>query len=136
MRDNGRKILIENIQNCDSFPSNVVVSAIQGLCHLGERGDEKFLLPLLEHYDKKIAAAALSSLCFHFEFTKKLLNRIIQFASEYPRDEEEHELQRTAIFILADLATEDDTLLPFRNKLRFLLTNFFEIVILYYATAP
>jgi hypothetical protein len=113
MHDKTRQILIDNIRNCNSLSSNAVVSAICGLCHLAKDGDEQILLPLIEHNDKSIAAAALSSLCFHFGFTNKLLNRIIQFASKYPSIEETdtYELQRTAIFILSNLAKDNTDLL-------------------------
>lgn len=116
MRDRTRQSLIDNILSCNLLPSHTVVSAILGLCHLQKEGDEKFLLPLLEHNDKSIIDATLSSLCFHFGYTQKLLDRIIQFASQYPSNEESngYKLQGTAIFILSNLAKDNDDIL---NKL-------------------
>jgi hypothetical protein len=116
---------IDNITNVDLLLNNVVISSIQGLCHAAEIGDEKFLIPLLEHQDKMIVAATLLALCNTYGQSKKLKDRIIQFASEYPNDDEDYELQRTALFLLKEIAVDDDTMY---HKLIEIAENYHDII--------
>jgi hypothetical protein len=106
--NNGRKSFIENILNRESLQTHVVVSSMQGLYHVAEEGDEKYLLPLLDCDDKIIAGWALAILYTNFHLYSLLKNKILQYASTYPEiDDGTAELQFHALFCLQDMASND-----------------------------
>jgi hypothetical protein len=119
---NPRNSYINNISNVDSLPDNVVISSIQGLCHVCDVGDDKYLMPLLECKNKSIAAVALSALCIHFGMCEKLIDRIVSWASDYGTHDYDYEsfddyawhwskLQFSALLELATLAEYDQDML-------------------------
>lgn len=108
----GRQTLINNIINANSLPEHVVISAINCLYHVSQKGDEKYLFPLLNSDNKNIAGAALASLTANFHYATALKDQMLHFAASYPENEEGgYELQMYAIFGLANLATDDVTIL-------------------------
>ncbi len=110
--DSSRATLIQTLYHHSSFESHVVISAIQGLWHVSETGDEKYLIPLLDCNDTSIAAAALSMLSTHYSELPFLTDRIIEFASTYPHGcEDNSELQIAAIFALERLAASNERIL-------------------------
>jgi len=105
-----RKTYLDNIHNRESLPTHVVVSAVQGLFRVADRGDEKYLMPLLDSGDKAIASAALSTLRIHWSEMPHLMDRIVEFASEYPHNDEENILQLSAIRAIEEYAISNDSM--------------------------
>ena len=105
--DRVHESLLENIRNRELLPSHVVVSAVQGLVRVANIGDEKLLFTLLDDKNKSIAAAALSALSIHYPEFPNLNDRIVEFASMSPQDDDESDLQLRAIFALERLAASN-----------------------------
>jgi len=105
-----RKSFIENIHHRDSLPSSLVTSSITGLARIGEPGDEKYIIPLLDCEDKLIAAEALFSLHIHYPETPQLKDRIVVFASTYPCEGEESELQLQALIAMEHYAQDNSAM--------------------------
>ena len=122
---NSRKTFLDTISNKDFFPVHVTVSAIQGLYHVSEKGDEKYLIPLLDCDNKKIAGVTLSTLYTNFHLGEQLKDRIVCFASHYLKEDEDNDLQTNAIIALADMSLTDTTML---KKLIEIGEKYFEIV--------
>lgn len=110
MKRNARTTYLNTIQNRDSYPTHVVVSAIQGLYHVSEFKDEKYLFPLLECDNESIVSEALIALYANFHVKDCIIDKIIQLASTYVDNERGSSLQQTAINILEELSLNDKAL--------------------------
>jgi len=103
-----RKTYLDNLRNWKQLKPNVVVSSIQGLMHVADIGDEKYLIPFIDCDNKSIASEALSMLWIHYPTLLHIKDRIVEFASAYPQnDEEENLLQLCAIRALEKYAATD-----------------------------
>jgi hypothetical protein len=108
-----RESLIRNILNADNLEENVVISAVQSLYHVAEKGDEKYLLQLLKNKNLRIVAWALEMLHVNFHLDNEIKEHVFLYASQYAslyplcEQEEREELQMYALIILQSMAFTD-----------------------------
>jgi len=106
-----RKTYLDNLRVWKQLKPNVVVSSIQGLMHVADIGDEKYLIPFIDCDNQSIASEALSMLWMYYPTVFHIKDRIVEFATAYPKnDEEENLLQLCAIRALEHYAAKDTSM--------------------------
>jgi len=103
-----RKKATEVLKNVNSHTDTEVHNAVIDLRRNPKRGDEVLLVPLLEHHDAMVAAAALYALTHIYGNPENYRDLIMKLSQGDPRDYVEMPLQSEALEDLAELASHGD----------------------------
>ncbi|GIW99521.1 MAG: hypothetical protein KatS3mg111_2854 [Pirellulaceae bacterium] len=98
---------LQVLKNPAAYSDTEVHNAVLDVRRRPEPGDEKLLLPLLEHADAMVVAAVLYSLTHVYGTVEQYRDLIMKLAQGDPRDCMEMPIQSSAISDLAELAQHD-----------------------------